>query len=477
MEQLVKKKEIVSAFLKSNVLVSKQVLERLSQPDVVDQWHNALSKGVHPTELLDPQQFPISSVRIIWEYDDKPKKRTVQDFVDYFNARYRALERLLHNRQELQNLTSIGRLRGKKDREQVSIIGIVLDKYETKNEHWMLKLEDTTGTISVLFSKSKQDQHTSAADIVLDEVIGVKGVLGDGVVFADSLVIPDVPISEPKTTPDEVYAAVLSCIHVGSAKFEHEKFNNFLEWVNGNFGTPEQKEMAGKLKYLFICGDLVDGVGIYPGQEKELTITDIREQYKECAQLLSRVRKDVHVIISPGNHDVGRISEPQPKLMKEYAKPLWDLSNVTMICNPCMTNIHASSDFGGLDILAYHGYSFDDYAEIVPSIKNSGKHISDRAPLIMRFLLQRRHLAPQHTSTLYIPDPRTDPLVIEKAPDLFFAGHIHKAGTLQYRGITLVSASCFQGKTDFQEKVGHDPDPGVVPVVNLQTRQVLMMRF
>ncbi len=477
MEQLVKKKEIVSAFLKSNVLVSKQVLDRLSQPEVVDQWHDALSKGAHPKELLGPKSSSIPALRIVWEYDDRPKKRTVQDFVDYFNARYRALERMLHARQELQNLTSIGRLRGKKDREQISIIGIVLEKYKTKNEHWMFTLEDTTGTMNVLVSKSKQEQLALAADIVLDEVIGVKGVLGDGVVFADTLVIPDVPIVEQKRAPDEVYAAVLSCIHVGSARFEHEKFNNFLEWVNGSFGTSEQKEIASKLKYIFICGDLVDGVGIYPQQEKELSITDIREQYKECARLLSKVRKDVHIIVSPGNHDVGRISEPQPKLSKDYAKPLWELPNVTMVCNPCVTNIHGSADFPGFDVLNYHGYSFDDYGEIVPSIKNSGKHISDRAPLIMRFLLQRRHLAPQHTSTLYIPDPRMDPLVIEKVPDLFFAGHIHKAGALQYRGVTLVSASCFQGKTDFQEKVGHDPDPGVVPVVNLQTRQVSMVRF
>src|SRR5574342_580682 len=477
MEPLIKKKEIVSAFLKSNVLVSKQVLDRLSKPETVDQWHDALSKGAHPAELLGSKSESIPSLRVVWEYDDRPKKRTVQDFVDYFNARYRAIERILHSRQELQNLTSIGRLRGKKDRDQISIIGIVLEKYKTKNEHWMLKLEDTTGTMNVLISKSKQDQHTLAADIVLDEVIGVKGVLGDGVVFADTIVIPDVPIVEQKRSPDEAYAAVLSCIHVGSVLFEHEKFNNFLEWVNGNYGTPEQKAVAQKLKYVFICGDLVDGVGIYPQQEKELSIPDIREQYKECARLLSKIRKDVHVLIGPGNHDVGRISEPQPKLMKEYTKPLWEIPNVTMVCNPCLTNIHASADFGGLDVLTYHGYSFDDYGEIVPSIKNSGKHISDRAPLIMRFLLQRRHLAPQHTSTLYIPDPRMDPLVIEKVPDLFFAGHIHKAGAMQYRSVTIVSASCFQGKTDFQEKVGHDPDPGVVPVVNLQTRQVSMMRF
>lgn len=477
MEQLVKKREIVSAFLKHRVLVGRDVLDKLSQPHVVEQWHTALSNGATPQELLSSHIDAKSSVRIVWEYDDRPKKRCVQDFVDYFNARYRALERLLHSRQELQNLTSIGRLRGKRDREAVSIIGIVADKRLTKNEHIMLTLEDTTGAIQVLISKSKQDLYSSAKDIVFDEVIGVHGMLGEGIVFADSVVVPDVPISEMKTAPDESYAAVLSCIHVGSARFEREKFERFLEWINGSYGTPEERVVAQNVKYLFICGDLVDGVGIYPQQEKELSITDIREQYRECARLLGQIRKDVQVLIGPGNHDVGRISEPQPKLSKDYAKPLWELTNVTMVCNPCLVNVHSSAGFSGFDVLMYHGYSFDDYGEIVPSIKNSGAHISDRAPLIMRFLLQRRHLAPQHTTTMYIPDPRMDPLVIEKVPDLFFAGHIHKAGTLNYRGVTLVSASCFQAKTDFQEKVGHDPEPGVVPVVNLHTRQVSFMRF
>jgi DNA polymerase II small subunit len=472
MEQLVKKKEIVSTFLKHNVLVSREVLDRLSHPDVVEQWHDALLKGISPKDLLNPKPENFSSVRIVSEYDDRPKKRSVQDFIDYFNARYRSIEKLLQSRQELQNLTSIGRLRSKKDRETVSIIGIVLDKRTTKNGHVMLTLEDTTGTINVLISKSRTDLQPLAADIVFDEVLGVSGTLGDGIVFANSVTLPDIPISEPKTAPDEAYAAVLSCIHVGSARFEQEKFERFIEWVND-----KNDPVSSKLKYIFICGDLVDGVGIYPQQDKELSIIDIRDQYKECARLLDKLRKDVQLIISPGNHDVGRISEPQPKLMKEYTRPLWELSNATMVCNPCFVNIHSSPEFQGMDVLMYHGYSFDDYGEIVPSIKNSGQHISDRAPLIMRFLLQRRHLAPQHTTTMYIPDPRMDPLVIERVPDLFFAGHIHKAGTLNYRGVTLVSASCFQAKTDFQEKVGHDPEPGVVPVVNLQTRQVSMKRF
>jgi DNA polymerase II small subunit len=377
----------------------------------------------------------------------------------------------------LQNLTSIARLRGKKDKDKVSIIGIVSDKRITKNEHLMFSLEDATGTMNVLFSKSKQDIFGLANDVVFDEVIGVSGVLGENIIFADNVVVPDIPISPMKKSPDEVYAGVLSCIHVGSSGFEGEKFNNFVEWCNGNFGSEEQRAVARKLKYLFVCGDVVDGVGIYPQQDKELSITDIRAQYAECARLLSLLPKDLNIIVCPGNHDVGRISEPQLKLSKIYASPLYELPNVTLVCNPCFVNIHASGDFPGFNVLMYHGYSFDDYAEVVPSIKNSGRHVSDRAPLIMRFLLQCRHLAPQHTSNLYIPDPRSDPLVIERVPDLFFAGHIHKAGNLSYRGVNLVSASCFQKQTAFQDKVGHIAEPGVVPLVNLATRDVVYMRF
>ncbi|MBW2970237.1 metallophosphoesterase [Candidatus Woesearchaeota archaeon] len=475
MELLAVKKEVIGALLKHNVLVSREIISKLSLPGVAEKWHDSLSKGVLPSDLFENPE--ISPVRVVSEYDDKPRKRSVQDFVDYFNARYRALEKFLQSRQELQNLTSISRLRSKKDRESISIIGIVSDKRITKNEHVLLTLEDASGSIPVLFSKNRPELHSLASDVVMDEVLGVSGTLGDNIVFANSFVFPDIPIAEAKRSPDEVYAAVLSCIHVGSSLFEREKFENFLSWVNGEYGAPEEKVIASKLKYVFIPGDLVDGVGIYPNQEKELEISDIREQYNECARLFSRIPGSINVILCAGNHDAGRISEPQPLLSKDYAKAIWELPNVTVVCNPSLVNIHSSADFPGFDVLMYHGFSFDDYGEIVPSIKNSGKHISDRAPLIMRFLLQRRHLAPQHTSTLYIPESRSDPLVIDKIPDLFFSGHIHKAGFLHYRGTTLVCGSCFQSRTNYQEKFGHDPEPGVVPVVNLNTRQVLMLRF
>ena len=123
----------------------------------------------------------------------------------------------------------------------------------------------------------------------------------------------------------------------------------------------------------------------------------------------------------------------------------------------------------------YHGYSFDYYIANVDDIRNQGGY--DRADLVMKFLLQRRHLAPTHTSTLYIPEIREDPLVIGSIPDFFVTGHVHKCSVSNYKNITLISGSCFQTKTPFQEKVGHHPEPGKIPIVNLKTREIKILKF
>ena len=495
-----KKKEIVRYLLSQHVLVKPELLQALAQPEQVEQLYQHVQQGASASVLLQlagpaevaittsggqlqalaqpAQDSFVSRVKVLFQYQDKPKKRTPQDFVNYFNARYRALERLLQQRQELQNLTSIGRLTNKRDRETVSLIGMVLDKQTTKNENIMLMLEDPSGQIKVMVSKSKADIYEAARDVVLDEVIGITGSTGNAIVFANSIVIPDIPLTtEIKKSPDEVYAAILSCVHVGSKLFLPDAFDRFVRWLRGETGTEQQREIAKKVGYVFIAGDLVDGVGIYPSQEKELAITDIYAQYDEAARLLSQIPQHIALIICPGNHDAGRISEPQQPLSPLYAKAMYQLPNAILLGNPCMVNIHSSEHFPGFDFLMYHGYSFDDYGEIVPSIKNSGKNISDRTSLIMRFLLQRRHLAPAHTSTLYIPDPEKDPLVLEHVPDFFIGGHIHKSSASSYRGVSIVSGSCFQAKTPFQEKMGHEPDPGHVPVINLQTRAVKTLRF
>jgi DNA polymerase II small subunit len=370
---------------------------------------------------------------------------------------------------------SINRIVNKTDRETVSLIGMVKDKNYTKNGNLMLVLEDPTGCIKTLISKTKMDLYNTAKDIVLDEVIGIVGANGQNIVFANNVIWPDLPIRELKKSPDEIYALFLSDLHVGSKQFLPNEFNKFLQWINGKTGTSQQREIASKIKYIFIIGDLVDGCGIYPEQDTELLIKDIYKQYEECATLLKQIPFNIKLIICPGNHDAMRIAEPQPELYKDFAKSIWELPNVNMVSNPALINIHSSDKFSGFDILIYHGYSFDYYVANVDSIRNRGGY--DRADLIMSFLLQRRHLAPTHKSTLYIPDTNKDPLVIEQPPDFFITGHIHKSIAANYKNVTLICGSCWQSKTSFQEKVGHNPEPARIPLVNLQTRQIKILKF
>jgi len=417
-----------------------------------------------------------AKVNVIFSYEGVSKKRDIQDFVAFFNARYRALEKILRHRQELQNILSISRIVNKKEKEGVSLIGIVKDKTTTANGNIILEIEDTSGSVKVLISKNKPELLNLSKDVVLDEVIGIVGVNGENIVFANNIIWPDIPLNkELKKAPDEVYAIVLSDIHVGSNQFLGDKLNNFIKWINCNLGNEKQKEIASKVKYIIVAGDLVDGVGIYPDQDEELEIKEIYRQYEECAKLLKQIPPHIQLIICPGNHDAMRIAEPQPQLYKDFAKPIWDLPNATMVSNPALVNIHSSNNFSGFDFLIYHGYSFDYYVANVESIRNGGGY--DRADLIMKFLLQRRHLAPTHTSTLYIPDIKNDYLVIDKIPDFFISGHIHKSYVSNYRNITLICGSCWQAKTPFQEKVGHNPEPARVPIINLQTREVKVLRF
>lgn len=448
------------------------ILEKKSSKDRNKSFKQILEKGKSPIQEKNYQE----DVKIIFSYDQAPKKREANDFIKYFNNRYNLIEKILKQRQELHNIISINRLLSKRDREQVSIICTVTDKRYTKNGNCILTVEDQTGSINALVNKNKPSLFKIAKDIVLDDIIGLVGVNGNNILFANNLLSPDIPMAkEVKKSEDDVYALFLSDIHIGSKNFLEEDFNRFLRWINCDLGSETQRQIASKVKYIFILGDLVDGCGVYPGQEKELEINDVKNQYKICGEFLSKIPREIKLIICPGNHDATRLAEPQLPIYRDFAEPLYNLPNAFMLSNPAVVNIHSSKNFPGFNVLIYHGYSFDFYFAEVESIRNKGGY--DRADILMKFLLQKRHLAPSYASTLYVPDTKTDPLVIDKVPDFFVSGHIHKAAAANYKGVTLISGSCWQSKTAFQEKVGHNPEPSRVPIVNLQTRHIKILKF
>ncbi|MBI2665561.1 DNA-directed DNA polymerase II small subunit [Candidatus Woesearchaeota archaeon] len=437
---------------------------------------NELDIGIVGAENKMQETTLAGNVEAVLTYRGVAQKYKPQDFATIFVSRYQFLEKILRHRQELQRTLTINRIKNIKGKESVSVIGVVLDVAETKNNNILVKIEDPTGTISVVFSKNNKDLFSLANDIVLDEIIGIVGTSQEGIIFAENVIWPDLPENnELKKSQLEEHALFLSDIHVGSKLFLKKEFNKFLEWINGSAGNEQQRQLSQSIKYIFISGDVVDGVGVYPSQEDELEIKDIKEQYKEFTSLLQQIPSDKQIIICPGNHDVVHIAEPQPAFYQEYTLGLHQMPNVTLVSNPALVNFGKKDDFPGFDVLMYHGSSFDYYIANVDSIRSKGGY--HRADLVMKFLLKRRHLAPSFRSTPYSPCYKEDPLLIKKIPDFFITGHIHYCCVANYKNVTMISGSCWQDKTTFQEKLGHLPEPARVPIVNLKTRQVKILKF
>ena len=200
----------------------------------------------------------------------------------------------------------------------------------------------------------------------------------------------------------------------------------------------------------------------------------MEEQYSKAAELFGKIRKDIQIIIIPGNHDCVRLMEPQPILDEKYAWALYNLKNVTFATNPSVINIGAKENFSGFNVLAYHGFSFIYYGNNIPGLIEGGAMKSPDK--IMAYLLKNKHLAPTHTSVQYYPSEENH-LMIKEAPDIFVSGHTHKTGVSYFNNTLIISNSCWEELMPYQEKMGFDADFCKVPMFNLKTREVKMLDF
>ena len=428
--------------------------------------------GEIPGKKVNTQSATVS---IIESYIDN-SKITIKDFVTLFNTRYTFLQSLLRQRQDMLGATTIRKIYSTQDRDKVSFIAMVLDIYLTRNNNYILTLEDQTGTIKAIVTKSKKELFDLTRSISYDEVIGVVGTKSDKVVFVNNLITPDVPLNkELKKSPEEGAAVFIGDIHFGSKAFLGKSLDKFLTWINGKTGTQDQKNIVKKIKYLFIVGDLVEGIGIYPGQEKELVVKDLFEQYKEFSKFALKIPSHINIIICPGNHDSLRIAEPQPPVDSEYVPDLVDKENIFFVSNPAVIKIAADNKFPGLDVLLYHGFSFPYYADKIEEIRLKGG--LENTGSIMKHLLKKRHLAPTHGSTQYQLGYSKDPLLIKNTPDFFVSGHVHRTSVDIYRNITLLNCSCWVSQTPYQERRGLVPQPARAIYVDLKTRKTTVLNF
>ncbi len=400
------------------------------------------------------------------------KKIEVGDFVRNLRNRFHQMRGLLQERHELDNLISINKLSNK--RQKISVIGMVYDKRITKNKNILFDVEDLTGRVRVLVNQNNPELYQMAEEIVLDSIIGFSGFGDKEIFFANKIIFPDIKVQEKKKSPVEEYALFLGDLHYGSKFFREESFEKFIDYINGNLPRTNKKEIE-KIKYIFLVGDVVAGVGNYPAQQDDLKIDDIEEQFKNLAELLKKIRNDVKIIISPGNHDGVRLMEPQPTFDEKYAWPLFNLENVILTGNPAYVNIGAKKEkeFPGFDVLTYHGFSYPYYANNVPSLSKKRLNAPGK---IMKYLLKNRHLAPTNSSTQYFPSEE-DHLLIKKIPNIFVSGHTHKMAVSFYKGVLIISVAAWEHETEYQKRKGNKPDFCKVPMLNLKTRAIKILDF
>jgi len=392
---------------------------------------------------------------------------TTNDFTKLFVNRYRSLRKILRNqRRELANAIPINRVK-KSGVKDIQIVGIVKDVRTTTNGHRLIELEDETDIATCIALKSNRETLQMANEIVLDEIVGISGQLSKNhdLIVIHSVIYPDISIqNERHKAGVPLYSAFLSDIHVGSKQFMENEWQAFLRWINGEMGNSRQKDVAGKIKYIVIPGDVVDGIGIYPNQDKELAIVDVYRQYEALAEQLRLIPDHITMIMQPGNHDAVRPAEPQPTFEKEI-QDLFSGMNIKFVGNPCYFTLH------GVEVLAYHGQSLLDYAKNI-------QHLKYNEPVeIMKIMLKKHHLAPTYGGYTPLAPEHLDYMVIDKIPDIFVTGHVHLAQISDYRGVTLINASSWQAQTSYQKMLNFVPDSAKLPIVDLKTGNVTMMDF
>ena len=376
----------------------------------------------------------------------------LENLIAYFKSRYEKLSAILQKRPELRNFTKIADI--DESQESLTLILMVREIRSSKNGHKIVEFEDDTGTISILFSNKNDELFAEAEKLVKDEVVGViaNKSSDSGFAFGQQILNPGVVrIPEKKMDFGIVF---LSDVHIGSLTFLEDAFQRFIDWINCEYGTEDQRRVAEDVKYLIIGGDIVDGIGVYPNQEKELAIKDITEQYNEAARFLGNIRSDIKIIIAPGNHDASRVAEPQPAVPEEYAKALYELDNVEFISNPGVVSLD------GINVLIYHGRSFDD---LVMAVK---EFTHERNDLLMEALLKKRHLAPIYGERTPLASELEDYLVIDELPDVFHTGHVHINTYRKFKGIHMINSGTFQTQTEFQKIYNIEPTPAEVPILH-----------
>ena len=119
--------------------------------------------------LEEEQQIDVS-YQVVVNYAHIAKKYKVKDFAGIFKSRYKFLEKIIRAHPEMKGVTSISRVLQKKEKEDCAIIGVVYDIALTRNNNYIITVEDLTGHIKVIVSQKNKAAFAQAQELIFDEV-------------------------------------------------------------------------------------------------------------------------------------------------------------------------------------------------------------------------------------------------------------------------------------------------------------------
>lgn len=397
----------------------------------------------------------------------------VKGYTSLFRSRFDKSLRILAQRPSSKRITKISsikhtrgssahmeKLRNYTSTTNSSIIaGLLMSKRSTKNGIEML-IDDDSGMLNAFAITEEVKKQTSM--LTLDQMVMLEL---DNSKRTQSFVIknitsPDIPEHLPNRSKSGSYAVLISDLHVGSKYFMETEFIRFLKWLSST-----NDEVVRKIKFVCIGGDLIDGIGIFPNQDKEIRYMKIGEQMACAMDLLAKIPKHIRVFVIPGNHDPGRRALPQPALPKVYSDKLYSSENFTMLGNPSLIELD------GVKVLMFHGQSLDDIIATTPGLSYS------KPAEAMKVLLKARHLSPIYGQRTPIAPEQEDLMVMTEVPDVFHSGHVHITDVQNYRGTLIVNSGAWQTQTPFQQTMGIMPTPGIMILIDLATLQPYKIDF
>ena len=426
-------KELLEIILKQNLKLFSQIPEENLEVITQNYFENDL-KLLNPMNLSKLKGETNEFLKLIQFRFNFFKKKLTEENLNIYKT----------NVQEIKQKNNI-------NQENVNIIGYIREIKKGNNISTIL-IEDEFGIIY-----GKIENELLEKEIIFpNEILLFLGKIKLKKFFIIKI-IRKKQIMRKNYEKKDFKIFILSDLHSSHYDFKKKRWDKMINWLIKNY-------KKNKIKYLLILGDNVEGIGIYPKQEFDIIFNTLKEQYNYLKELLKKIPLEIRIICIPGNHDIVRLSEPQPQLTEDIKKMLD--SRIIFFNNPALIEIETYR------LLIYHGRALNQFSD----------QFIDKFPFSdpipgMKQMIEMSHICPTIQGRTQLYPTKEDYLILNNDINVFLTGHIHMIRYGNKNGIHLVNCSAWIGQTHGMKKSNIFPEICAGILINVLENSIEIIRF